>query len=66
MGNGRYLNKWFSFSFDGTFRRAKCIDIEFESPVGPIFLMKTKFGNTFWLTRKEIKHHEVADKRCSI
>jgi len=54
-----FLNSWFTLDFDGTIRRAQCIDIEFQTGLGPIFLMKTKFGNKFWLTRREIKDHEV-------
>lgn len=53
-----YLGKWFDLKFDGEPRRAKCIDVEFESGVGPLFLMSTAKGNKFWLTRGEIKDHE--------
>lgn len=55
----RYINKWFNFNFNGVNRRARCIDIEFESGVGPLFLFQTSYGNKFWLTRREIKDHEV-------
>lgn len=54
----KYLGQWFDFDFNGTIRRAKCIDVEFESGMGPIFLMSTARGNTFWLTREEINYHE--------
>lgn len=54
-----YLNKWFNLDFNGTSRRAKCIDIEFEGDLGPLFLMKTKWGNKFWLTSRELKFHTV-------
>ncbi len=55
----KYLNKWFILDFNGTIRRAKCIDIEFDGGLGPLFLMESGYGNIFWLTRKELKEHEV-------
>ncbi len=49
-------------NFNGTIRKAKIEDIEFEGGLGPLFLMKTAFGNTFWLTRRELADHEVVSK----
>lgn len=54
-----YINKWFTFVFKGKVRRAQVIDIEFETGVGPLFLMQTSRGNRFWLNRKEIEEHQV-------
>ena len=54
-----FYNQSFVFDFNGTIRKAKCIDIEFEGGTGPRFLFETKFGNRFWLSRQEIKDHEV-------
>lgn len=56
----KWLNQWFTFDFNGTIRRAKCIDIEFETGIRkPLLLFQTKFGNKFWLTRGEVEDHEV-------
>jgi hypothetical protein len=55
----KFIDQWFIFNFDGTMRRAKCVDVEFEGGLGPIFFFETAFGNTFRLTRKEVKEHEV-------
>lgn len=56
----KFLNQWFTFDFNGVIRRAQCIDIEFETDLGrPLFLMKSRLGNKFWLTRGEIEDHEV-------
>lgn len=55
----KYLNQSFTFDFNGEIRKAKCIDIEFDGGLGPLFLMETKLGNRFWLTRSEMKDHEV-------
>ena len=57
----KFLNQWFNLDFNGTLRRAQCIDIEFESSTGPMFLMKTKYGNQFWLSRRELKDHEITN-----
>lgn len=55
-----YLNKWFAFDFNGTLRRAQCVDIEFgDIGLGPLFLMRSKYGNLFWLTRREINEHVI-------
>lgn len=54
----KYLNQWFDISDDeGNVTTAQCVDIEFETGFGPIFLMKSKFGNSFWLTRRELKEY---------
>lgn len=58
----RYLNEWFDLQFDGKPRRAKCIDIEFEGELGPLFLMKTKYGKKFWMTRRELRENEANSK----
>lgn len=56
----RFLNQWFTLNYYGTRLRAKCIDIEFETNIGkPLFLMQSKAGDRFWLTREEIKEHEL-------
>lgn len=64
----KFLNEWFTLDFEdiGNYTRAQCIDIEFQTDIGPIFLMQTRYGNTFWLTRGEIKDHEVASKRRKV
>lgn len=59
MDKKRYNGKWYVLNFNGVLSRAKCIDIEFEGGLGPLFLMETKFGNTFWLTRGELKDHAL-------
>jgi hypothetical protein len=55
----KFIDQWFIFDFNGSIRRAKCIDIEFEGGVGPQFFFKTNFGNTFRLSRREVEHHEI-------
>lgn len=55
----KFINQWFTFNFDGTIRRAKCVDIEFEGGLGPQFFFESKLGNTFRLSRQEIRDHEV-------
>jgi hypothetical protein len=56
----KFLNQWFTFDFNGTIRRAKCIDIEFDGGLGPQFFFETKLGNTFRLSRREVRDHEVS------
>ena len=56
----KFLNQTVILDFNGTIRRAKIIDIEFDGGLGPLFLCETKFGNRFWLTRRELKDHEIA------
>lgn len=55
----QFLYQKFIFDFNGTIRRAKCIDIEFDSGLGPVFLFESGYGNRFWLTRREVRDHEV-------
>jgi hypothetical protein len=55
----KYLNQWIDLDFNGKARRAKIIDIEFETGFGPLFLMQTKRGNRFWLTKEELDDHET-------
>lgn len=55
----KMLNKWVVMEFNGKIRRAKCVDIEFETGIGPIFLMRTKYGNQFWLSRREIRESRI-------
>ena len=66
----KFMHQWFTFNFEGNghYCRAECIDIEFQTGFrcGPIFLFRTKAGNTFWLTREEIKDHEVTRKRKGV
>lgn len=50
-----YLNKSFDIDFNGQHMFVKCIDIEFEGGLGPLFLMENHYGNKFWLTRKEME-----------
>lgn len=61
MDKQRYKEKWYFINIEGAICRAKCIDIEFEGGLGPLFLMETSFGNRFWLTRRELKDHEIAN-----
>lgn len=61
MNMKKYMHRWFIFDFDGSVRRAKCIDIEFDGGLGPLFLFETSFGNRFWLTKKEMKWHESSN-----
>lgn len=58
----KFLGETVVLNFNGTIRKAKIEDIEFEGGLGPLFLMKTAFGNTFWLTRRELADHEVDSK----
>lgn len=53
----KYKNGWFILDFNGALTRAKCIDIEFEGGLGPLFLMQTNYGDKFWATRKELEYH---------
>lgn len=53
----RYYHQWFNVEVDGIIRRAKCIDIEFDGGLGPLFLMMYRNGETFWMTREEIKNN---------
>ena len=55
----QYLNRWFELDYDNKIQRAKCVDIEFESDLGPLFLMKTKWGKRFWMTRRELKEADT-------
>lgn len=55
----KFLGETIVLDFNGVIRKAKVIDIEFQTGIGPLFLMKTAYGNTFWLTRGEIADHEV-------
>lgn len=57
----KYLNKSFDFKKDdGDVINAKVIDIEFETGFGPIFLMRTKRGDSFWATLKELKKYATS------
>ena len=56
MGFRLYINEWFHVPFGEVVLRAKCIDIEFESPVGPMFLFQTTDGNKFWVNRRELNN----------
>ena len=61
-----YLEKWFNIvDDDGNVTVAQCIDIEFETGFGPIFLMKRKGldPSTFWMTLKEIKECEQSEEK---
>jgi hypothetical protein len=60
MSRRTFMNQNIVLSFDGVIRKAKIIDIEFGSGIGPLFLLETALGNRFWLTREEIKDHEVS------
>lgn len=60
-----YINKWFNLDFNGTIRFAQCIDVEFGYlGLGPLMLMQTRYGNKFWLTRKEFKEQSM--NKCDI
>ena len=58
MVRQKFLNQWVTLNFDGTIRRGKIIDIEFTG-MGPIFLLESKLGNKFWLSRQELRECEV-------
>jgi hypothetical protein len=58
----KFINQWFTFDINGIIGRAKCIGIEFEGGLGPQFFFETKLGNTFRLSRQEIRDHEVTSK----
>ena len=63
MVRRKFLNQTVVLSFDGCIRRAKIIDIEFGGGIGkPLFLLESPLGNRFWLTREEIKDHEITNK----
>lgn len=47
-----YLNKWFSVEIGDDIHFAKCIDVEFETGFGPIFLMRTQTGYVFWAEKR--------------
>ena len=54
-----YYRKWFNLRIDGKDIRAQCIDIEYEGDLGPLFLMKAKWGKKFWMTRREIRNNVI-------
>lgn len=58
----RYLGQWFDLDYNGHFRHAKCIDIEFQTGFGPVFLMQTRYGHQFWLTRREMEEYEIIEQ----
>lgn len=49
-------------NLNGKIGKAKIEDIEFEGGFGPLFLMKTEVGDTFWLTRRELEDNEIISK----
>jgi hypothetical protein len=54
----RYIGEPVTLIIDITLVRATIVDIEFESGVGPIFLLDA--GRIkFWLTRKQLKEYEI-------
>jgi hypothetical protein len=59
----KFLGETVVLNFNGDIRQAKIEDIEFETNLGkPLFLMVSPLGNRFWLTREELKDHEVISK----
>lgn len=62
----KYLNQWMTFNINGVMRRAKCVDIEFQTGIGPIFLMKPKRGEQFWLSRREMKAYRVTKQATTV
>ncbi len=58
----KFLGETVVLNLNGTIRKAKIEDIEFEGGFGPLFLMKTEVGDTFWLTRRELKDNEIISK----
>jgi hypothetical protein len=55
----KFMNQWVVLDFDGSIRRAQIIDIVFHDGLGPQFLLQSSLGNKFWLSRKELKDHEL-------
>jgi hypothetical protein len=54
----RYIGEPVSLFMDNTLVKGIIVDIEFESGVGPIFLIDG--GRIkFWLTRKELRQYEL-------
>lgn len=52
-----YKDRWFNVNVCETIVRAKCLDIEFEGGLGPMFLMETSAGFKFWVNRKELNEY---------
>jgi hypothetical protein len=55
----KFMGQKVTLNFNGTIRRAKIQDVEFSEGLGPMFLLESALGNKFWLTRKELKDHEI-------
>lgn len=56
----KFLHQWVVLDFNSSIRKAQIIDIEFAEGIGPRFLLETAIGNRFWLSRKELRDHEVS------
>ncbi len=56
----KYINQFFNVhDSNGELVRAKVLDVEFETGFGPIFIMKSSQGQSFWVTLKELKESEM-------
>ncbi len=58
----KFLGQLVMLNIDVSIKKVRIIDVEFDSGVGPVFLLKSPYGSTFWLTRKELKEYEVTNK----
>lgn len=56
-----FLGQWLQLNNEDNddISRAKIQDIEFETGFGPLFLMNDVNGNTYWMTRKELREREI-------
>jgi hypothetical protein len=63
MKRRKFIGQKVVLDFNGVIRRAKIQDVEFSEGLGPIFLLESGLGNKFWLTRRELKDHEVHTNR---
>lgn len=55
----KFLGQSVVLNFNGTIRKGRIVDIEFGEGLGPLFLLESPVGNKFWLTRGELRDHEV-------
>lgn len=59
MTRRKFINQRVVLNFNGVIRRAKIIDVEFHEGLPPQFLLVSPLGNKFWLSRRELRDHEV-------
>jgi hypothetical protein len=59
MKRRKFIGQSITLDFNGTIRKGRIQDVEFSEGLGPIFLLESPLGNKFWLTRRELKEHEI-------